>query len=101
MDSAQCGLAEKEAKSFAGETLGTDSGSEKTTSFLCQEYLLQSEQVIYRIRPRDEKHSALLSVGGRNSAWFCPLIWALSANSDKNISNDAGGVKEWMSCFFL
>jgi len=63
MDSVQCGLAEKDAKSFAGEMLGTDSGSKKTKELLCQEYVLQSERVIYRIRPRDEKHPALLPVG--------------------------------------
>jgi hypothetical protein len=65
MDSVQCGMAEKEGKSFAGEMLGTDSGSKKTHELLCQEYLLQSERVIYRIRPRDEKHPALLPVGER------------------------------------
>jgi hypothetical protein len=63
MDSVQCGMAEKEAKSFAGEMLGTDSGNKKTQELLCQEYVLQAERVIYRIRPRDEKHPALLPVG--------------------------------------
>ncbi len=63
MDSVQCGTAEKDAKSFAGEMLGTDSGSKKTQEVLCQEYVLQSERVIYRIRPRDEKHPVLLPVG--------------------------------------
>jgi hypothetical protein len=63
MDSVQCGTAEKDAKSFAGEMLGTDSGSKKTQELLCQEYVLQAERVIYRIRPRDEKHPALLPVG--------------------------------------
>ena len=63
MDSVQCGMAEKEGKSFAGEMLGTDSGSKKTHEVLCQEYLLQTERVIYRIRPRDEKHPVLLPVG--------------------------------------
>lgn len=63
MDSMPCGTAEKDAKSFAGEMLGTDSGSKKTQEVLCQEYLLQSERVIYRIRPRDEKHPVLLPVG--------------------------------------
>jgi hypothetical protein len=63
MDSVQCGLAEKDAKSFAGEMLGTDSGSKKTQELLCQEYVLQSERVIYHIRPRDEKHPVLLPVG--------------------------------------
>lgn len=63
MDSVQCGTAEKDATSFAGEMLGTDSGSKKTHELLCQEYLLQSERVLFRIRPRDEKHPVLLPVG--------------------------------------
>src|SRR6202140_2166209 len=63
MDSVLCGTAEKDAKSFAGEMLGTDSGSKKTQEVLCQEYVLQAARVIYRIRPRDEKHPVLLPVG--------------------------------------
>src|ERR1700745_4000455 len=63
MDSAQCGVSEKDAKSFAGEMLGTDSGSKKTHELLCQEYVLQAERVIYRIRPKDDKHPVLLPVG--------------------------------------
>lgn len=63
MDSVPCGMAEKDGKSFAGEMLGTDSGSKKTKEVLCQEYLLQAEHVIYRIRPRDDKHPVLLPIG--------------------------------------
>ena len=63
MDSVQRGVVEKDAKSFAGEMLGTDSGSKKTQELLGQEYVLESERVIYRIRPRDEKHPVLLPVG--------------------------------------
>jgi hypothetical protein len=63
MDSVPCGTAEKDAKSFAGEMLGTDAGSKKTQEVLCQEYVLQAARVIYRIRPRDEKHPVLLPVG--------------------------------------
>ena len=63
MDSVQCGVAEKDAKTLAGEMLGTDSSNKKTQELLCQEYVLQAERVIYRIRPRDEKHPALLPVG--------------------------------------
>jgi hypothetical protein len=63
MDSVQCGMAEKDAKSLGGEILGTDSGSKKTQEVLCQEYVLQAEKVTYRIRPRDEKHPVLLPVG--------------------------------------
>ena len=63
MDSVPCGTAEKHANSIAGEVLGTDSGTKKTQELLCQEYVLQAERTIYRIRPRDEKHPVLLPVG--------------------------------------
>jgi hypothetical protein len=43
--------------------IGTDSAHKKTHELLCQEYTLQTDQVTYRIRPRDEKHPALY--GGR------------------------------------
>jgi hypothetical protein len=51
MDSVQCGTDEKDAKKG------------KTHELLCQEYLVQSEQVIYRVRPKDDKHAALLPIG--------------------------------------
>jgi len=63
MDSVKCGVDEKDAKSFAGEIIGTDSGHRKTEELLCQEYVLQTDKVVYRIRPRDEKHPVLLPVG--------------------------------------
>jgi hypothetical protein len=63
MDSVRCGTAEKDAQSVAAEMIGTDSGSKATQDLLCQEYVLQSENTIYRIRPRDEKHPVLLPVG--------------------------------------
>lgn len=63
MDSAECGLDENSGKSLAGELIGTDGAHKKTHALLCQEYILQSERVIYHIRPRDEKHPALLPVG--------------------------------------
>jgi len=63
MDSVQCGVDEKDAKSFTGEIIGTDSGHKKTQELLCQEYLLQAERVIYRIRPKEAKHPVLLPVG--------------------------------------
>ena len=63
MDSVQCGTTEKDHSNFAGDVLGTDSGSKKTQELLCQEYLLQAEHVIYRIRPRNEKHPVLLPIG--------------------------------------
>jgi hypothetical protein len=63
MESVACGVDENSGKSFAGEVLGTDSAHKKTHELLCQEYILQSDKVIYRIRPRDEKHPVLLPVG--------------------------------------
>ena len=63
MDSVQCGYDEKGAKSFAGEVLGTDDQHKKTKELLCQEYVLQSDRVIYRVRPKDDKHPVLLPVG--------------------------------------
>src|SRR5216684_2430002 len=65
MDSVECGVDENSGKSFAGEVLGTDSAHKKTHALLCQEYLLQTDHVIYRIRPKDEKHPVLLPVGGK------------------------------------
>jgi hypothetical protein len=53
MDSVQCGTAEKDGK------------NKKTHELLCQEYVVESEHVTYRIRPRDEKHPELLPVGER------------------------------------
>ena len=63
MESVQCGLDENSAKSITGELLGTDSTHKKTHALLCQEYVVQSEKITYRIRPRDEKHPVLLPVG--------------------------------------
>lgn len=63
MDSVQCGTTEKDHSNFAGDVLGTDSASKKTQELLCQEYLLQAEHVIYRIRPRNDKRAVLLPIG--------------------------------------
>ena len=49
MDSVQCGTDEKDAK--------------KTRELLCQEYLVQTDQVIYRVRPKNDKHPVLLPIG--------------------------------------
>jgi hypothetical protein len=63
MDSAECGVDENSGKSVIGELVGTDSAHKKSKALLCQEYLLQTDTLIYRIRPRDEKHPVLLPVG--------------------------------------
>lgn len=63
MESVSCGYAEKSGNTLKGEILGTNGGHKNTEELLCQEYVLKSDQVIYRIRPRDEKHPVLLPVG--------------------------------------
>ena len=63
MDSAPCGMDQKNGKTLAGEMLGTDSAHMKTKELLCQEYVLETEKVIYHIRPKDDKHPALLPIG--------------------------------------
>ena len=63
MDSSACGSQEKGSKTVAGEIFGTDGQHRKTQELLCQEYVLQSEHVVYRIRPKDDKHPALLPIG--------------------------------------
>ncbi len=65
MDSVTCGMDQKNGKSITGELIGTDSAHTKTRELLCQEYVLESPKVTYHIRPRDEKHPALLSIGER------------------------------------
>src|SRR5882762_9814331 len=60
MDSSSCGTQEKGSKTVAGEIFGTDGQHKKTQEMLCQEYILQSDHVIYRIRPKDDKHPELL-----------------------------------------
>jgi hypothetical protein len=63
MDSSSCGVAERDGKTVAGQIFGTDGQHKRTQEVLCQEYLLQSDRVIYRIRPKDDKHPVLLPVG--------------------------------------
>jgi hypothetical protein len=65
MDSVECGTEQKSAKSFAGEMIGTDNSHQKMQKLLCQEYTLQTDHVLYHIRPKDDKHPALLPVGER------------------------------------
>jgi len=63
MDSSSCGMQEKGSKTVAGEIFGTDGQHKKTQEMLCQEYVLQADHVIYRIRPKDDKHPELLPIG--------------------------------------
>lgn len=63
MDSVNCGTDQKSDKSLAGEIIGTDNAHQKMHTLLCQEYVLQTDRVTYRIRPKDDKHPALLPIG--------------------------------------
>jgi hypothetical protein len=63
MESAKCGTSEKDAKSVTGELIGTDSGHKNVHEVLCQEYVMQTDRMKYRIRPKDDKHPVLLPVG--------------------------------------
>lgn len=63
MDSSMCGTAEKGGKTITGEILGTDAQHKNTEEVLCQEYVLQGDRIVYRIRPTDTKHPRLLPVG--------------------------------------
>lgn len=63
MDSSSCGSQEKGSKTVAGEIFGTDGQHKPTQELLCQEYILQADHVVYRIRPKDDKHPVLLPIG--------------------------------------
>jgi len=63
MDSVACGSDENSGKSLAGELIGTDGAHKKTHQVLCPEYVLQTDRLTYRIRPKDLKHPVLLPVG--------------------------------------
>lgn len=63
MDSSSCGTQEKGSKTVAGEIFGTDGQHKQTQELLCQEYILQADHVIFRIRPKDDKHPVLLPIG--------------------------------------
>jgi hypothetical protein len=60
-DSTQSGVNDKGEKGLADEG-GIDSHS-RTQDLSCGEYLLEADQVVYRIRPKHEKHAALLPIG--------------------------------------
>jgi hypothetical protein len=63
MESVKCGTDEKNGKSITGEMLGTDSAHMKTREMLCQQYVLETDSVMYTIRPKEEKHPVLLPIG--------------------------------------
>lgn len=63
MDTTSCGVAEKQSKTLTGEIFGTDGQHKQTQAVLCQEYTLRTDRIVYRIRPKDDKHPVLLPIG--------------------------------------
>jgi hypothetical protein len=63
MDSAECGVDSKGAEGIGGVLGVDDSQHTKTRQMLCQEYLLQGDRLNYKIRPKEEKHPAILPIG--------------------------------------
>jgi len=63
MESVKCGLDEKDGSSIAGEVIGTDSTHRKTKELMCQQYVLEADNLLYTIQPKDDKHPALLPIG--------------------------------------
>ena len=63
MESSPCGIAERDGKTIAGQIFGTDGQHKNTKQVLCQEYVLQTDRITYRITPKDDKHPVLLPVG--------------------------------------
>lgn len=63
MTAVDCGVEAKGAEGIGGMLGVDDSQHTKTRKLLCQEYVLRSDRTEYRIRPKEEKHPALLPVG--------------------------------------
>jgi hypothetical protein len=65
MASVECGYEQKKAKGLVAELVGTDDSHSETRKTFCQEYVLETKDVVYHIRPKEEKHPALLPVGDK------------------------------------
>lgn len=62
MQSVSCGYMQKSGPTVAGALI-TGAEHSKSRELLCQEYILKTDRVTYRIRPKEEKHPSLLPVG--------------------------------------
>lgn len=63
MKSVECGVDAKGAEGIGGVLGVDDSQHTKSRQMLCQEYLLRGDRMDYKIRPKEEKHPALLPIG--------------------------------------
>ena len=61
MESVPCGAIE--ASGFSKALLGAPAPAPLQDDRLCQEYVLRSEGLYYRIRSRDRRHPVLLPIG--------------------------------------
>jgi len=62
-DSSACAAPQTSGATTTSVLVGEDGLPRQARGFLCQEYLLQSDRMIFRIRPKDEKHPVVLPVG--------------------------------------
>ena len=83
MDSVECGSEQKGGSTVAADVLGTDGTHQKTHVLLCQEYVLQTNTTTYHIRPKDEKHPALLPVSSKAEFRISKDKMKLRVNNDK------------------
>jgi hypothetical protein len=65
MNSVECGVDTKGAEGVGGILGVDDSEHVKARQMLCQEYSLKTDRLEYKIRPKEEKHPALLPIGGQ------------------------------------
>jgi hypothetical protein len=63
MKSVECGVDARGAEGIGGVLGVDDSQHTKSRQMLCQEYLLRGDRMDYKIRPKEEKHPALLPIG--------------------------------------
>jgi hypothetical protein len=63
MKSVECGVDAKGAEGIGGILGVNDSQHTKSRQMLCPEYLLRADHMDYKIRPKEEKHPALLPIG--------------------------------------
>lgn len=87
MTSTECGYHEKSGKGFVGSLVGTDSANKDVRQTLCQEYVLKSDKVTYRIRPKKDKKADLLPIGERVEFRIKKdkLLLHLGDNDDKEL----------------